>query len=109
MSSDKEAEAEALAYLRSLKRAGKTPERLKATERTAGTSEIDVWRSWWDQRLPLSPPSPFRDAPFRPPLSRTGVLTSSRNGSVSETFPVATHWKEAFCPALTSTSPSREK
>lgn len=42
-------------------------------------------------------------------FSRRRVLTSSRKGSVSETLPVATHWKEAFCPALTSTSPSREK
>lgn len=40
---------------------------------------------------------------------RTGFLTSRRKGSLSETLPVATHWKEAFCPALTSTSPSREK
>lgn len=37
------------------------------------------------------------------------ALTSRRKGSLSETLPVATHWNEAFWPALTSTSPSREK
>lgn len=37
------------------------------------------------------------------------VLTSSKNFSASEALPAATHWKVAFCPALTSTSPKREK
>lgn len=37
------------------------------------------------------------------------ILTSSRKGSASDTLPVAMHWNEAFCPAFTSTSPSREK
>lgn len=36
-------------------------------------------------------------------------LTSSRNFSASDALPAATHWKEAFCPALTSSSPSLEK
>lgn len=42
-------------------------------------------------------------------IKRRRALTSRRKGSLSETLPVATHWNEAFCPALTSTSPSREK
>lgn len=37
------------------------------------------------------------------------ALTSSRNLSASDARPAATHWKEAFCPALTSSSPSLEK
>lgn len=37
------------------------------------------------------------------------ALTSSRNLSASAARPAATHWKEAFCPALTSSSPSLEK
>lgn len=36
-------------------------------------------------------------------------LTSSRNFSASDALPAATHWKVAFCPALTSSSPSLEK
>lgn len=39
----------------------------------------------------------------------TPALTSSRNLSASDARPAATHWKEAFCPALTSSSPSLEK
>lgn len=36
-------------------------------------------------------------------------LTSSRNFSASDALPAATHWNVAFCPALTSSSPSLEK
>lgn len=44
----------------------------------------------------------YRCAPKSP-------LTSRRNFSASDARPDATHWKVAFCPALTSSSPSREK
>lgn len=37
------------------------------------------------------------------------LLTCMRNRSASAALPAATHWKVAFCPALTSTSPRREK
>lgn len=36
-------------------------------------------------------------------------LTCSRKRSASAARPAAMHWKEAFWPALTSTSPRREK
>lgn len=43
------------------------------------------------------------------PLATIKPLTSSRNFSASDALPAATHWKVAFCPALTSSSPSLEK
>lgn len=36
-------------------------------------------------------------------------LTCRRKRSASAALPAAMHWKEAFWPALTSTSPRREK
>lgn len=61
--------------------------------------ELELFvRSW--PRSP-SPPAPTRHPP--PPL------TCRRKRSASAARPAAIHWKEAFWPALTSTSPRREK
>lgn len=45
----------------------------------------------------------FGQGPRPPPL------TCRRKRSASAALPVAIHWNEAFWPALTSTSPRREK
>lgn len=45
------------------------------------------------------PPQPGASSP----------LTCIRKRSASAALPAATHWKVAFCPAFTSTSPRREK
>lgn len=62
----------------------------------------------------LPAPRPLLEGRTRPQVSagragRPGSLTSSRNLSASDARPAATHWKEAFWPALTSSSPSLEK
>lgn len=47
------------------------------------------------------PPTHFGQGPT--------VLTCRRKCSASAALPAAMHWKEAFWPALTSTSPRRKK
>lgn len=59
------------------------------------------------ERLSTPPPSPRRSLPH--PSKVPAPLTCRRKCSASAARPAAMHWKEAFWPALTSTSPRREK
>lgn len=43
------------------------------------------------------------------PRSLWAALTCRKKRSASAALPAAMHWKDAFWPALTSTSPRREK
>lgn len=56
---------------------------------------------------PTRNPGPRRSLPH--PDKVLAPLTCRRKRSASAALPAAMHWKEAFWPALTSTSPRREK
>lgn len=47
--------------------------------------------------------------PLYLPESVRATLTCRKKRSASAALPAAMHWKDAFWPALTSTSPRREK